>query len=647
MTDPSVISESSENSPSGGTPLQSADEVAGNQASKPRESTDLGSDFTDLPAMTRAADVPLQASEEQAKKSEGQRHRTSDLALIPLPHDQPARHRDGDAALSPRPRRPSIQLPEITPDGDSTPLSNKEIPSTIFRRRASKSERLEPIKDTNTNTIRRSHSQALPAVTLNQLDADYVAKMGAQLRAHRRWLPSTLPLMAGDLLAWSVSFMSAILVRQLAGGTIELSLYLNTLPFITAMGVVVYAWLGLYQTDAPPPANELKRLVRANTILFLALAAGTFLIKEGSSFSRVTVVMTWALALGLTPLMRYAVRTILARIPYFQKSVLVVGDGLTAVRLVKHLQRDHRLGLRPVAVVGRTARPGDFFGLPIVGPRRLTVHIAKAAGIESVIIAQPSMDQDEQVQLTEELADVIPDLTIIPQFYGIASLWVDVRDLDGMLGLKVSNELLKRSRRIMKRSLDLLLVGVVSVFAALPMLGIGLVVKLTSKGPMLYGQLRIGQNGKRIRVWKFRSMIPNGDAMLAAHLEANPAAKAEWEADHKLKSDPRVTWIGGILRTSSLDELPQLWNVLVGEMSLVGPRPITGDEISKYGGFYRYYSTVRPGVTGLWQVSGRNLTTYDERIGFDAYYARNWSVYLDIYILARTVKTVLFREGAF
>jgi lipopolysaccharide/colanic/teichoic acid biosynthesis glycosyltransferase len=142
-------------------------------------------------------------------------------------------------------------------------------------------------------------------------------------------------------------------------------------------------------------------------------------------------------------------------------------------------------------------------------------------------------------------------------------------------------------------------------------------------------------------------MLPDAEAVLARHLEEDPQLAAEWKANHKLRRDPRVTWIGRWLRSTSLDELPQIWNVLVGEMSLVGPRPIVDAEIDKYSECYEHYVQVLPGITGLWQVSGRNNTTYQERVALDVYYVQNWSLWLDIYILACTAKVVLLCEGAY
>ncbi len=172
-------------------------------------------------------------------------------------------------------------------------------------------------------------------------------------------------------------------------------------------------------------------------------------------------------------------------------------------------------------------------------------------------------------------------------------------------------------------------------------------IKLSSRGPVFYGQLRIGEGGQAFRAWKFRTMVENADEQLAHCLEANPELQVEWAATHKLRRDPRVTRIGRFLRQTSLDVLPQVWNVLWGEMSLVGPRPIVPEEVVKYGEEFDLYLKVRPGLTGLWQVSGRSDTTYSGRVAMDVHYVRNWSVWLDVYLLAKTVGVVLRRQGAY
>ncbi len=176
---------------------------------------------------------------------------------------------------------------------------------------------------------------------------------------------------------------------------------------------------------------------------------------------------------------------------------------------------------------------------------------------------------------------------------------------------------------------------------------VAFLIATTSKGPTLYKQLRIGKGNRLFYALKFRTMFLDAEDRLEHYLATDPALRIEWERVHKLKNDPRVTWIGRFLRRFSLDELPQIWNVLLGDMSLIGPRPIVVSEIKRYGQDYDAYEAARPGLTGLWQVSGRNNTTYPERVGYDSYYVRNWSLKLDAQILVRTVRAVISGTGAY
>jgi Undecaprenyl-phosphate galactose phosphotransferase WbaP len=197
------------------------------------------------------------------------------------------------------------------------------------------------------------------------------------------------------------------------------------------------------------------------------------------------------------------------------------------------------------------------------------------------------------------------------------------------------------------RILDLSLILLAAPYILLFFLFIMVLIVLDSKGPVFYRQARIGRFGRKFYVYKFRTMVQDADKILKTYLENSPELKKEWLATHKLKNDPRVTRVGAVLRKLSLDELPQLWNIIVGEMSLVGPRPIVDDEVEKYGGCFDLYIQVRPGLTGLWQVSGRNDTTYEQRVELDEYYILNRSLRLDMEILFKTVAVVLARKGAY
>lgn len=198
-----------------------------------------------------------------------------------------------------------------------------------------------------------------------------------------------------------------------------------------------------------------------------------------------------------------------------------------------------------------------------------------------------------------------------------------------------------------KRILDIVCALALGVLAIPFIVLVGGVILLTSGRPVFYGHMRVGRGRRPIRIWKFRTMVVNADEILAGYLRRNPERAREWQSTHKLKVDPRVTWIGRLLRRTSLDELPQLWHVLRGEMSMVGPRPIVEAEVPKYGPTFQLYTHVKPGLTGLWQVSGRSDTSYRRRAELDSEYIRDWTPATDLRVLARTVRAVIVGKGAY
>ena len=201
--------------------------------------------------------------------------------------------------------------------------------------------------------------------------------------------------------------------------------------------------------------------------------------------------------------------------------------------------------------------------------------------------------------------------------------------------------------RVVKRTLDIFLIVLFSPILLLLIAIIGIAVRVGSPGPIFFSHRRISRHGAFFSMWKFRTMVNNSQQLLDDYLAAHPEARAEWRKTHKLKNDPRVTPLGNVLRRTSLDELPQLWNVFTGSMSLVGPRPIVAAEVEKYGPYFADYCLVKPGVTGLWQISGRSQTTYPERVQLDRRYAHNWSLFGDIRILFKTLTSVVNRDGAY
>ena len=414
--------------------------------------------------------------------------------------------------------------------------------------------------------------------------------------------------------------------------------------------IIIFAGFELYPGCGLSPAREL-RAIFSGSVTSHGLAATAFLVWRPLAATRLSagILFSWAATVVLVVLSRSAVRHICAHRPWWGVPTVIFGSGQTARSVLRHIRSYPSTGMRVVAVFEDSCpdwpelNSDDIF----VTRRAHATHYARNLGVTHAIVALADARGSEIRALVKSDARYFKQLLIVPDLAGLSSMWVGTRDLGGTLGLHIRQTLLHRGPQIIKRAFDLLLAGIGCLLLLPVFAGIALAIALTSPGPVVYGQVRIGRHNTRFTAWKFRSMCANADQVLRHHLDANPALRREWERDHKLKNDPRVTTIGRFLRTTSLDELPQLWNVLKGEMSLIGPRPIVDAEIVRYGDSFDSYQSVRPGISGMWQVSGRNNTSYGERVQFDEYYVTNWSVWLDLYIIGRTVKTVLLREGAY
>ncbi|MGQ9736050.1 MAG: undecaprenyl-phosphate galactose phosphotransferase WbaP [Thermaceae bacterium] len=454
-------------------------------------------------------------------------------------------------------------------------------------------------------------------------------------------------LVLADLVTLTTSFLLPLWLRHLLRPTPPLEgTHLSLWP-LGPLFLLAYALVGLYGVGVSPP-EELRRLSYATTVVFAALGTATFLSETATNLSRGVFVLAWGLALVLVPLGRALAREVFARRPWWGAPVVVLGAGKTGEAVVRVLRKTPGLGLKPVALLDddQAKWEREVEGVPVLGGLERARELAQK-GVRHALVAMPGVRREDLLKLLEEHGANFPHLILIPDLFGLPSLWVTSRDLGGVLGLEVQNKLLIPWLRWVKRAMDIGLIVLFSPFL-LPIFGLlAFWVWLDSRGPVLYRQLRVGFGGKPFYALKFRSMVADADQVLERYLQQHPELRAEWEAKQKLRFDPRITKAGKVLRKTSLDELPQLWNVLKGEMSLVGPRPALPTQVDRYGQYFNLYSRVKPGLTGLWQVSGRNETTYAERVAMDVYYVLNWSPWLDLYILARTVWVVLLGKGAY
>jgi Undecaprenyl-phosphate galactose phosphotransferase WbaP len=396
--------------------------------------------------------------------------------------------------------------------------------------------------------------------------------------------------------------------------------------------------------------EELRRIVLATTAVCLISTAAIFLSKEGVLYSRGVFITSWLVSILLVPLQRALLRSVLSTREWWGVPVLVLGAGKTGRMLVANLRAQPECGLRPVAYLDDDPdKLGECAGLQVVGPLSLAPELARQLRIREAIIAMPGIGRQQLLTVFERLGASFTRLIIVPDMFGMASLWVSPKDLSGVLGLEVRQNLLIPVNRWLKRTLDLVMASILGLLA-LPVMALAVLwIKRVSPGPAFYTQEREGRGGARIRVRKLRTMHADAESLLLKHLSENREARLQWQQYFKLKDDPRIVpAIGCLLRRTSLDELPQLWSVLKGEMSLVGPRPFPCYHLDEFdAGFRSLRARVLPGLTGLWQVSGRSNGDLKVQEAMDTYYIRNWSIWLDLHIVARTIHVVLLGKGAY
>lgn len=469
----------------------------------------------------------------------------------------------------------------------------------------------------------------------------------SSLRVSSRPLPMVSILVTSDVSALLLAGTISVYIRLAFNGQYQPSLYGQLWPFL-GLFLVAYAAAGIYPAVCLSPIDELRRICLTTTFTYLVLSAGLFLFREGETYSRGVFLLAWLFSMVCVLLNRQIVRQLFSRCAWWGYPVLILGGGKTGELLIQTLQHQPSFGLKPVAILDDNPnKRGELLGVPILGPLSMAPVLARERDFHYAIVAMPGVRRERLLTILEQYGHTFPHLLMIPDLFGFASLWVSTKDLGGVLGLEIRQRLLLPGPRMTKALLDVVLTLIVGLLLLPATVLIALLIRLDSPGPILYGQKRLGQDNSAFIAWKFRSMVSNADEVLENYLQAHPHLRDQWQRDQKLKFDPRVTRIGHFLRRTSLDELPQLWNVLRGEMSLVGPRPIIREEIWRYGDKYDLYTKVLPGLTGLWQVSGRNNVSYDERVNLDAYYVRNWSVWLDVYILIRTIWVVIVGDGAY
>ncbi|SFV54346.1 Undecaprenyl-phosphate galactosephosphotransferase [hydrothermal vent metagenome] len=395
---------------------------------------------------------------------------------------------------------------------------------------------------------------------------------------------------------------------------------------------------GLFGNRTASSTESLK-ILKADTIAIIAIFSILFISKHGEDYSRFIVISYFLLNL-LIPVEIYLAKKRLLKYPWLQEKIVVICDEKGFEKVEAWFGEEENFGF----VIDRVVSITTTDEIP-----QAIDKIENSSEYYAVIVAVESATMDETFYWLETLQQKFNRLLVLPKLSNVPLINAEIIGSVSQKGVafSIKNNLLHPLDRAIKNSFDFTIALIITILLIPILLIIYLSILIVSKANPIFTQERIGKGGKPFYIYKFRTMRVDADEALKRLLESDKEAKAEWEREHKLKNDPRITPIGDFLRKTSLDELPQLYNVLKGEMSLVGPRPIVESEIEKYGEFFHYFSAVNPGITGLWQVSGRNDIEYSERVQLDVWYVRNWSIDMDSIILMKTIDTVLRRKGSY
>ena len=386
-------------------------------------------------------------------------------------------------------------------------------------------------------------------------------------------------------------------------------------------------------------SNESLKIVKADTAAIIVIFSILFVSRHAEDYSRLIVISYFLLNL-LLPIEIYLVKKRLLKHQWLQEKIIVVCDeiGLDKIRAWFGEEENFGFALDKVVLVSTTDEV----------PQAID-EIEDSNNYYAVIVAVESATMDETFCWLESLQQKFNRLLVLPKLSKVPLINAEIIGSVSHKGVafSIKNNLLHPLDKAIKYCFDFTMAFIITILLLPILLIVYLSILFISGENPIFKQERIGKHGKPFFIYKFRTMKVNAKEILERLLESDEDIKMEWEREHKLKDDPRITPIGDFLRKTSLDELPQLYNVLKGEMSLVGPRPIVEDEIEKYGEFFHYFSAVSPGITGLWQVSGRNDIEYSERVQLDVWYVRNWSIDMDMIILLKTIDTVLRRKGSY
>jgi Undecaprenyl-phosphate galactose phosphotransferase WbaP len=453
--------------------------------------------------------------------------------------------------------------------------------------------------------------------------------------------------MLGVMLSIGWGFFWVRLYYFIFPGHINFKSFVTYWPYLPVF-LIVFQILNLYPGISLAPAEELRRFFIGSFLTHGGIILSRYIEKDSWDSITAALIVSCCFSTVILLTARSITHWLLYKTRLGGIPAVIYGSGSTGKLVVDCLLGNIRTGYVPVLILDDDPEGiNKYRSIPVIHDTSIGPEIVRHYRIKMAIIAMPKLDDQKLKHIMNTSVSAFRYSVLIPDFFSAVNIGMSVRDFGGVLGFVTNNKLRMWWNLMIKRFMDMVIVCVGGIFILPFLFFIALLIKLSSPGPVLYRHKRLGMNGKHFYAYKFRSMVIDAQERLQELLKSDPEIKKEWEQNHKLAKDPRVTGIGRFLRRTSIDEFPQLINILKGEMSLVGPRPIVDEEVEKYGEDFNRVFSVRPGLTGLWQVSGRSDTDYNARVAYDTYYLQSWSGWLDLWVLFQTFGAIARGRGAY
>ncbi len=467
----------------------------------------------------------------------------------------------------------------------------------------------------------------------------------------KRTSRAVITLLLTDLFSFCFSYGLAILIRWLLNPVVTRPLdpfqnYWLLVLFNILIMFLIFVLMGLYRGYGTVAVIELRNITQSILISYIILAFSAYLIGEGGRLSRVVFGLSLLFSLVFVPMLRFLVYNRFSRYKNWGVRVVVVASRTEYPDITTRLTNIRRLGFNPEKILCTEFEPGEkkqYKKIPVEKYSSTVCDSLRKDGVNIAFYTSNDLSNDDPVLM--EIGRVFPTVYYVLPESNLSSLWLETSDLVGRPALKVRYHLLEKLPNLLKGFVEKVLAILLLLFTLPFTLVIVLLMRIENKGPIFYYQDRLGLNGKPFRLIKFRTMVQDAETILEKYLAENPEARQEYQRYRKLENDPRITPLGSFLRKFSLDEIPQMINVIRGDMNLIGPRAYMIHELDVNNEITKTILRVKPGVTGWWQVMGRNEATFEERQKLDLYYISNWSLWLDYYILLKSGWIVLSGQG--